>query len=159
MINYSERRVAFKFIVLPFIAILGISALISRNGNQSAATHAKPETTCKTDWTKCTWQDQEAALRNVKALEAAAPIAAPAQSRGDETTATGIATFIVYDSKCQNMPRVFNDMSNEIRRRLPSSIIDAAMDKTLSFYRNAGPATWCTLLKPVVDNAMASFRP
>jgi hypothetical protein len=79
--------------------------------------------------------------------------ASPARS-GDENVATGIATFIAYDAKCEHVPIAFQEMVVATIKTIPTKTFEAAMDKVAAFYNKAGPAKFCAINKPVIDKAM-----
>ena len=79
----------------------------------------------------------------------------PAHS-GDENAATGIATFMAYDLKCERVPVAFKEMLFAAMETVPTKTLEAAMDKVAAFYNKAGPAKFCAINKPVIDKAMTS---
>ena len=79
--------------------------------------------------------------------------ASPAHS-GDENIATGIATFIAYDEKCEHVPIAFQEFVVAAIKTVPTKTLEAAMDKVAAFYNKAGPAKFCAINKPVIDKAM-----
>ena len=78
----------------------------------------------------------------------------------NENVAKGIATFMIYNAKCEKLPRVFEQMSMQVVMQINISpdALRAINQKALDEYQQAGPASWCQMMKPVVENAVRNYR-